>query len=101
MESESMAETYERYRSDCFGCRFWKYDGDYDEGGTFGRCRRHAPRSDKAHFLASQRNPAPMRAIWPMTDGSEWCGEFEPDPEGIETVDVKTGRVIARGGDPV
>ena len=60
----------------CEDCRFWMREGTrtvHDMGRSFeeeeGLCRRHAPRVDRT---------------WPMTDWSDWCGEFEPS-EGVQS----------------
>lgn len=56
----------------CDECRFWSF---VDE--SIGECRRHAP----LHLLAElerRENGTPKEAaVWPHTDNSEWCGEFQ------------------------
>lgn len=48
----------------CEGCRFWDSSRDPGFRGE-GKCRRYAP----------------VREHWPITDSSDWCGEFEPIEE--------------------
>jgi hypothetical protein len=63
----------------CDDCRFWL--GDSNEEGSAGECRRHAPRPllekdlDEEPFEDTAR-----QTVWPITFGSEWCGDFGPPP---------------------
>jgi hypothetical protein len=45
----------------CATCRF------ANDGGFLRNCRRHAPTLD-----------APTgRAVWPVVEASDWCGEYQ------------------------
>lgn len=63
----------------CDGCRFWFADSS--EEGSTGECRRHAPRPLIEMRLDEAPDPDTARqAVWPITFGSEWCGDFGPPP---------------------
>lgn len=51
----------------CSSCRFWA--SVYIENG--GECRRRAP----------IQNPGLGLIQWPITSGTDWCGDFEIKPE--------------------
>lgn len=54
----------------CEGCAFW------DSRGTAARglCRRSAPRT----LICSLEGEPDVRAVWPETLDSDWCGQFTP-----------------------
>lgn len=67
----------------CENCRFWRHRTtvfvrDTDEvEATYGCCKRHAP---VGRSLTDNENPRARKLIswlWPVTEGSEWCGEHE------------------------
>jgi hypothetical protein len=61
----------------CAGCRFWQYVADDDED-RMGDCRRHAPRAAVEVLVADDRVDEDQNyALWPLTFGTEWCGEHE------------------------
>lgn len=49
----------------CSTCRFWQPKHD-----ASGECRVHAPQLDQR---GEQRLAI---GLWPLTDRSEWCGEW-------------------------
>lgn len=69
--------------ANCGTCRFWMCWYGYPSSGEGaaewwnGECRRHAPlkRSDRLE---------PTSGIWPTTNASAWCGDFEPCHEEEE-----------------
>jgi NADH:ubiquinone oxidoreductase subunit B-like Fe-S oxidoreductase len=62
----------------CAGCRFWLHTGD-DDDDRMGDCRRHAPRAALQAQVADDRldDWDENYALWPLTFGTEWCGEWE------------------------
>lgn len=54
----------------CETCRFWENP----------LCRRRCPQVDSALWPASDAEPD--KGIWPMTDKSDWCGEYQERDEG-------------------
>jgi hypothetical protein len=50
----------------CENCEFWEalIDNEMEQGF----CRRHSPR---------HMSPRNGLARWPITDSTDWCGEFE------------------------
>lgn len=50
---------------ECNHCRYWEPTSD----GIRGWCRRHAPMA----FVGKRNGDA----IWPMTSGLEWCGDWK------------------------
>ena len=59
----------------CEDCRFW--DNSTQSGSaqpdTTGLCRRKAPRVNKFTGMA----------FWPFTEDTDWCGEFQPEPQAL------------------
>lgn len=55
----------------CDDCCFWEIR-DGVPGDGYGFCRRHAPAA------ATVAKAAEYMARWPLTDSSEWCGEYRP-----------------------
>lgn len=54
----------------CYGCRFWLgLDNGSHPGDEQGYCRRRAP------VTSSESSRG-----FPVTNESEWCGEFELKP---------------------
>jgi len=54
----------------CQNCRFWeKYPT-----GSGGDCRRHPPQAFAGFIDGAYTGTA---TVWPVTDPSAWCGEFE------------------------
>lgn len=70
---ESLKRTGNHKEDACLGCRFWVDLGEVFGQGA-GTCRRHAP---VPYPLSSPDNGVPDDAIWPRTDESDWCGEWE------------------------
>lgn len=58
----------------CENCRFWKYLGDKENTYPSGLCRRYAPHPE----LRDDDGDSVMEVAWPDTDGSDWCGEWQP-----------------------
>lgn len=54
----------------CEGCGFWDRLG----GRARGLCRRSAPRT----LMSTSDEGADIRAVWPETLESDWCGQFVP-----------------------
>ena len=50
----------------CATCHFWEEQSKH--------CRRHAPRPT----LGNSDSDAPQSAVWVVTDGEDWCGDYEP-----------------------
>jgi hypothetical protein len=72
----------------CGRCRFWpQYPyaeingipdaGDAGNGESDCRLRAPAAFQEPAYFGGSQPAPLEIRARWPRTRSSDWCGEFE------------------------
>lgn len=59
----------------CQNCAFW-HQKKRAGWGTTGECRRNPPGANEN----SQR-------IFPVTDGSDWCGEFYPQKQATEPKD--------------
>ena len=55
----------------CEQCIYWEAFVE-GLGGNYGFCRRHAP---PAVTIAKA---AEYEARWPLTEESEWCGEYRP-----------------------
>ena len=55
----------------CEQCIYWEAFVE-GLGGNYGFCRRHAP---PAVTIAKA---AEHEARWPLTEESEWCGEYRP-----------------------
>jgi hypothetical protein len=55
----------------CERCRFWELR-DGGPGGGYGFCRRQSP------TVATVATAAEYMARFPLTDSSEWCGEYRP-----------------------
>lgn len=57
----------------CKDCRFWERHPDAsDSDGAAGKCRVNAPLFSAARFLGQ----------WPLTLGTDWCGEFK-EPSSV------------------
>ncbi len=52
---------------DCSTCMFWERVGTRDRG----ECRRNAPRAQIAGFDLDVE----IKAFWPMTEATDWCGQ--------------------------
>lgn len=57
----------------CGTCRFWKQPPGGDPRAGWGQCRRMPPTvpdvsDDKLVHVG----------VWPHTDSTDWCGEWEP-----------------------
>lgn len=59
----------------CDTCKFWEHDEDDDEGW----CRRRAPRPYRIP-LDEDGSLHITRAMWPLTDANQWCGEWDAIP---------------------
>jgi hypothetical protein len=86
----------------CDGCRFWLADSN-DEGST-GECRRFAPRPLWEGMLDDFPDSDSAReAAWPITFGSEWCGDFGPPPvqqtNELAILQVQLARVVQENAD--
>jgi hypothetical protein len=55
----------------CERCRFWELR-DGGPGDGYGFCRRQSP------TVATVSKAAEYMARFPLTDSSEWCGEYRP-----------------------
>lgn len=51
------------YAGACHRCVFWTGFADYVE--PIGQCRRHSPIRQGG------------RSVWPITDATDWCGDFQ------------------------
>jgi hypothetical protein len=60
----------------CAACRFWLSLGA-DGLRAVGECRRHAP---SPRIPASRENKGDSYAWWPLTDDTDFCGEWQPLP---------------------
>jgi hypothetical protein len=74
-----MTERIER----CETCRFWYLVTDEAE------CRRHAPLPVQTDQLPDGQNTDAdgYRAVWPITNNHDWCGEYQPTPPAAATRD--------------
>jgi len=61
----------------CDRCRFWWRGEGHDEGD--GTCHRHAPMSLGQIDTDASPNSR-YYGIWPLTQGADGCGEFQPLP---------------------
>jgi|KBSSwiStaDraftv2_1062776.scaffolds.fasta_scaffold898117_2 hypothetical protein len=52
----------------CENCRYWLEGRDRNGGG---KCRRRAPQ-----VIAHTQGPA-IQSVFPITAGSDWCGDWE------------------------
>ena len=64
----------------CIGCRFFERVTGFG-ADAYGNCRRHAPSPNlRVHWYAPDAPPSTSddarRAVWPIVQGGEWCGEF-------------------------
>jgi len=71
MEKENKNACTESPQEKCENCRFWFDDKNCTQRGKVGYCRIYPP-----GFTVDAR--------WPVTEGHEWCGEFERRIEGYE-----------------
>ena len=55
----------------CADCVYWEAFVE-GLGGNYGFCRRHAPPA------VTVAKAAEYEARWPLTEESEWCGEYRP-----------------------
>ena len=55
----------------CMLCRFWDCQFRRHSDFTVAQCRRHSPIGSKPPS-GSYADPR-----WPLTQGQEWCGDFE------------------------
>lgn len=60
----------------CYSCEFWFRLGDPDNP-ICGECRRRSPRTFTVDERDDEDNER-LWACWPRTDGSDWCGEWQP-----------------------
>lgn len=75
----------------CLGCRFFVESGDAVHGGA-GYCQRYAPRPK----LHSEWDDS--RAVWPLVDRDDSCGEWEEkEGEGYKAL-VGAGEGASGGG---
>lgn len=58
----------------CAACRYWDQCPGENHKDT-GRCRRRSPNNFRTVFDDEKFRWSV--ADWPMTDGSDWCGEFK------------------------
>ena len=58
----------------CKDCDHWE-----SEDGEAGECRRYAPHAKR------RMDTARTVAGWPTTHRVDWCGEFAPIREKVET----------------
>lgn len=58
-------------KKDCENCRWWSVQDP--ELVLFGDCRLNAP-----SIMLGSNSP---RGVWPVTYGSDFCGEWEGKPD--------------------
>lgn len=68
----------------CMNCKFWGSNHsmgvDREMNWEVNRCQRHAPQP--YHADETVPNNATDFALWPVTDMSDWCGEYQAgDPK--------------------
>lgn len=83
----------------CGLCLYWDeiYNPDLHpeiKQGECGMCRHHAPTIilPIPELDTDARVSTPRPAVWPMTRGADWCGDFWPRNEGY----AYEGRMMAR-----
>lgn len=59
----------------CRNCRWWKPWHPHD---TIAHCMRHAPTIPQGY----QDDGMNRYAQWPRTEGTDFCGDFEPRKKG-------------------
>ncbi len=52
----------------CQSCNFWKATSENN-----GECRRRAPQN----IVFEVNDKVSVESRFPVTDGNDWCGEFE------------------------
>lgn len=62
---------------ECQDCEFWVEGVNKDT--TIGRCRRYAPMAI-FEYQAAQLNVDFRSTEWPITKGSDLCGDFKERP---------------------
>ncbi len=64
----------------CDNCRFYEEHGETGDGV----CRRFPPVLVHPEPKAEDTGPSVSDYDWPMVNGWQWCGEFDPDiPENL------------------
>ena len=94
----------------CENCRFWDVgDGFGDDADRRHRCKKRSPslilyQCDPDNTEASQGD----HAVWPITPGKEWCGEWQEKRTPLPVVQILdqsissiVGRRAARGANEV
>ena len=67
----------------CMTCRFWHNDNEPEET-LMCLCCRHAPMAiaiEAEEGSCWDCEPQYGIALWPATDASAWCGEWEQIPK--------------------
>jgi hypothetical protein len=64
---------------ECRDCRFWAAIGV-----SFGECRRHAPAPAQIRD-DDTTSPTRLRALWPVTQEIDFCGEFSARSPDADT----------------
>ena len=57
---------------ECSTCKFWTGRGIYNS--LPGDCKRNAP-------VAGKHPHTGELAVWPLTHGDDWCGQYEVDDD--------------------
>lgn len=58
----------------CANCLYWATTNG--EAATEGLCRIHPP-------VAALTQDSEVWTIWPSTDDTDWCGEWEAGDQGV------------------
>lgn len=59
----------------CETCRFWRPNHIEPEEGW---CHRNAPQPSPEMCVMNDVGDIFALARWPVTDDSDWCGEYQP-----------------------
>lgn len=66
----------------CAGCAHFAQNNAIANGSAHGECRAHPPLAVPVQVQGRLAGQAAVgfTSGWPPVQGSQWCGEFKPEP---------------------
>lgn len=71
----------------CGTCRFWSESGrEYATENWPYACQRHAPVANPMQAVRGMSDDT----LWPKTTSTQWCGDYERQPDPLVKRDSRT-----------